>query len=75
MIGMMAVDELHCAHTTNWGSFRKDYQVLHELRTMLRPGVVLFGTTATLMVEKWPEISHSIGFNRGTGPIEIKHHH
>jgi hypothetical protein len=72
MIGLMAVDEVHCAHTTNWGSFRKDYQVLHELRTMLRPGVVLFGTTATLMVEKWPEISHSIGFDRGTGPIEIR---
>lgn len=68
----MAVDEVHCAHTTNWGPFGESYQVLHELRTMLRPDVVLFGTTAMLMVEKWAEISQYIGFDRVTGSIEIR---
>ena len=68
-IKLLAVDELHCVASDQWGLFRADFQLLGTLRARLPDGVVCFGTTATLTPDAWKEIQGCIGFQATTHTI------
>ena len=68
-IKLLAVDELHCVASDQWGLFRADFQMLGTLRARLPDQVVCFGTTATLTTVAWQEICQCVGFKPTTYTI------